>query len=144
MRTRRSFLHIAVVALAAILLTGCLDKNQQTTFDLVNQSRTAAGLPALAENEAATKKAQAWAEQLAANGKLSHSTLGDGLASTAAEQVGENVGWHTDGIGAVHAMYLDSPTHAANIYGKSWTHLGVGVAEKDGRTYTVHVFLRVP
>lgn len=143
LRSPRALLAKTVLlALAVLVLSGCLTPAQKEVLTQVNATRAAHGLPALAELPAATSKAQAWAEHLANVGTLSHSTLTDGLGGVAWRRIGENVGWHTDGVAAVHSAYMASPPHRQNILG-DWTHLGVGYATANGRTYTVQVFVKL-
>ena len=132
-RTNKSRLGFLVVLLSgALLLAACgMNADQQRTFDLVNQSRSDAGLPALQHDNTAKKKAQSWAEHLAAKGSLSHSNLASGM---------------DDGYGSsidhVHTQYMNSTGHRNNILNPGYTHLGTGVAQGNGRTYTVHVFVK--
>lgn len=141
-RTNKGRLGFLVVLLSgALLLAACgMNADQQRAFDLVNQSRAAAGLPALHHDNTAKDKAQAWAEHLAAKGSLSHSNLASGMDSgwTA---LGENVGYGGS-IDHVHTQYMNSSGHRANILNKGFTHLGTGVAQGNGRTYTVQVFVK--
>ena len=140
-RTNKSRLGFLVVLLSGALLLAArgMNADQQRTFDLVNQSRAAAGLPALKEDNTATKKAQAWAEHLAAKGSLSHSNLASGM-DDGWKALGENVGYGAS-IDHVHTQYMNSTGHRNNILNRGYTHLGTGVAQGNGRTYTVHVFV---
>lgn len=138
--TSRKFLRLLAVAIAMFSLAACLNGEQQTTFDLVNQSRAAHGRRALAEDTTATTKAQAWAEHLARRGSLAHSHLPSGMGG-GWRYLGENVGYGGS-IHAVHNGYMNSPGHKANILNSRFTHMGVGVAKANGRVYTVIVFVQ--
>lgn len=141
-RTNKSRLGFLVVLLSgALLLAACgMNADQQRTFDLVNQSRSDAGLPALQHDNTAKKKAQSWAEHLAAKGSLSHSNLASGM-DDGWKAIGENVGYGSS-IDHVHTQYMNSTGHRNNILNPGYTHLGTGVAQGNGRTYTVHVFVK--
>ena len=137
LRTRGAL--AALVVIAALILGACMNPQQQEAFDHVNASRGAAGLPALAHDAQAQTKAQAWAERLAAEGKLYHSNLADGM--TGWRMLAENVGYGGS-IEGVHGQFMGSAGHKANILNRQVTHAGVGVARGGGRTYVVHVFVQ--
>lgn len=132
---------VAVVLTAAFLLGACMSPDQQTAFDKVNASRTTRAVPALHEDETANSKAQQWAEHLASIGRLEHSNLASGM-DRSWKRLGENVGYSTKGISAVHQQFMTSTSHRANILNRQFTHVGVGVAHANGRTYVVQVFVQ--
>jgi uncharacterized protein YkwD len=91
-----------------------------------NAARSAAGLRALALNGQLTSVAQAWANQLAAAGTLSH----NGALRTQVtgwQVLGENVGMGGD-VPAIQAAFMASPAHRANILDPRYTQMGVGSA----------------
>lgn len=138
-RPRRSALLLVVAVLAALVLSACTPQ-QNEAHTLVNNTRAAHGLRALHMHGTLNNKAQAWAEQLAREGGLRHSNLASG-APAGWRALGENVGVGYS-IRQVHDAYMNSPSHRANILG-NWTHAGYGVAtSRDGRTFTVQVFMR--
>ena len=70
---------VATFAVIVLLLTGCLTTEQASVRDAMNADRQANGLPALAVQADAQAKAQAWAERIAADGRLAHSNLSEGI-----------------------------------------------------------------
>jgi uncharacterized protein YkwD len=54
--------------------------------------------------------------------------------------VGENVGQGMD-LPSVHADFLASPAHRANVLDGDFTRLGGAVIRRDGRVWVVQVFL---
>ena len=76
---RRRLGVTALVLTAGLTLAACMNSDQQAAYDLVNESRAAASLPALAADNTAQAKAQSWAEHLAATNTLAHSNLGAGM-----------------------------------------------------------------
>jgi uncharacterized protein YkwD len=91
-----------------------------------NSARAAAGLPALAFNGQLSAVAQAWANQLAVAGVLSHN--GSLRAQVTGWSVlGENVGLAAD-ITAVQAAFMASAAHRNNILDSRYTQMGVGSA----------------
>jgi hypothetical protein len=91
-----------------------------------NVSRASNGLPALALNAQLTAVAQAWADQLAAAGVLSHNPA---LRTQVSDWsvLGENVGMAGD-VPTVQAAFMASPPHRANILDPRYTQMGVGSA----------------
>jgi uncharacterized protein YkwD len=135
---RRAAIGAALVAV--LLLTACLGPEQTTASKLVNTSRAAAGLRALGTQAEAQAKAQAWAEKLAREGKLYHSTLGDGIRIRYCS-IGENVGY-SQTLAKVQAAFMASAGHKANILGTKWNGVGVGVAHRGRDVYVVQVFIK--
>lgn len=144
-RRRLSTKRLALVLAAPLLVLGlaaCEPTPQQDAVrGHINQSRRAAGLPALGDDVTVRLKAQAWAEQLAAKGSLSHSDLSAGLDAVPWVSIGENVGSGSS-IGQVHESYMASPRHRANILDRRWDRVGTGHAVGgNGQVYTVQVFV---
>ena len=133
---------VAAVPLLALGLAACQPtKAQESVRAHINDSRQRHGVHALGDELIVRYKAQQWAEHLAATGTLSHSKLSAGLDGLAWGAVAENVGRGTS-IASVHASYMSSPGHRANILDRRWDRVGTGYAKgRDGRTYTVQVFV---
>ena len=127
--------------LAAALLIAACTPEQQQLMDLVNQSRAEAGVPALTMHLSAMDKAQAWADHMASEGRISHSNLRDGITGEW-RQLGENVAM-APSIEAAHQALMDSPGHRANILNPEFNFGGTGHAiGDDGLVYVVQVFAR--
>lgn len=139
--TRRVALVLAVPLLVLGLAACDPTPDQESVRAHVNRSRQAHGLGALGDDLFVRLKAQAWAAHLASTGSLSHSKLSSGLDGVAWVAVAENVG-RGGSVGDVHAAYMDSPKHRANILDRRWDRMGAGHAvARDGTVYTVHVFV---
>lgn len=114
-----------VVALAASVAFGYLPE-PLTYVNHLNYSRKIAGLYQLCTDSQLMEKAQIQADLMASTGNVVHSTnlLADVPAGTrfVAENVG--VGWS---LITLHVAFLASPPHAANIYSRQLTHIGVGI-----------------
>lgn len=130
----------AAVALALVVLTGCLTADESTAFNLVNQDRAANGAAALAVNDAAVTKAQGWARNLAdrsggvcSSATLVHSDLTQG-APSGWKRLGENIACRTvtgsvsDAVAPLEAQFMASSGHRANIIDRRFTHAGIGIA----------------
>ncbi|ACQ80368.1 SCP-like extracellular [Beutenbergia cavernae DSM 12333] len=112
----------------------------------VNGSRAAAGLGGLAWEPGLAAVAQAWSEQMAAAGDLSHNpAVGDQIPAGWTTW-GENVAWSTAPSAAgFHASLMESPGHRANILSPAFTSIGVGYAvAADGSGYLTQVFAAYP
>jgi uncharacterized protein YkwD len=131
---------LVAVALGLVVLSGCLTADESTAFNLVNQDRAANGAGALALNDAAVAKAQGWAKHLAdrsggvcSSATLVHSDLKQG-APAGWKYLGENVACRTvtgsvaSAVAPLHAQFMGSSGHRANIVNTRFTHGGVGIA----------------
>jgi hypothetical protein len=74
------------------LLTGCLRSTQSQVLSELNADRSAHRIRTLGTQADAQRKAQAWAEKLARENKLYHSTLSAGIGVKWCS-LGENVGY---------------------------------------------------
>ena len=132
-RVRRARTWVAMVSLVATALIGSAALASPAfaspAGDLgaaTNAARVSDGLPALALNAQLNAVAQAWANQLAAAGVLSHNPA---LRTQVSDWtvLGENVGMAGD-IPSVQAAFMASPPHKANILDPRYTQMGVGSA----------------
>ena len=141
-------LALAVTTLAlvlAALVTGAVTaqpagatSTEDGVTSRLNGARTAHGLPALTTRGDLTEVARAQAGRMAESWTLFHNP---NLTTdvTGWRYVGENVGYGPD-TETVHAAFMGSPGHRANILDSDYTELGVGVVERDGRVWVVEVF----
>lgn len=140
----RSSRRIALV-LAPLLVLGLAacqpTPEQESVRGHINQSRQSHGVHRISGDPILDHKAQRWAEHLASNGRLAHSTLSSGLDGLPWTAVAENVG-RGSSIGQVHDQYMGSSRHRANILDRRWSRVGTGHAVgRDGHVYTVQVFV---
>lgn len=131
----------AVGLIAALsLLTACLRPDQDLARTEMNQDRRANGLRSLSVQADAQRKAQAWAERLARDNTIYHSTLTDGIGVRWCS-LGENVGYGPS-VPAIEDAYMASPGHRENILASRWNGVGTGVAYNGSRVFTVQVFIQ--
>jgi uncharacterized protein YkwD len=105
---------------------------------LVNRERVSRGIAALGWDDQLAAKAQAWAEQMAAQNTISHSNLPSGITESWTT-LGENVGFGND-IRVVHIGFMNSPVHRDAILGTQYTAIGVGVAVRGNRVFVAQEF----
>lgn len=139
-RIRHRILAGGVVIVLTVLLAACMSAEQNRTLDALNRDRRTHRLTNLPTHDALNKKAQAWAEKIARDNRLSHSNMAQGIPGCY-RRVGENVGYNTSPE-TVQAGYMNSPNHRKNVLDRAWTHVGVGAARNGNRWFTVQVFLQ--
>jgi uncharacterized protein YkwD len=132
-------LRAALAVTLALVLTACLSSGQSAVQNELNADRRAHGRTALRSYSALNKKAQAWAERLARENRLYHSTLSSG-APSCWRALGENVGYGSS-VAAVQDAYMRSDAHRANVLKTTWNWVGVGMAKNGSRVFTVQVFM---
>lgn len=117
---------------------------------LINQARVAQGLAPLGVFAPMVGQAEAWSTTMASNQVLAHDPNIRAEISSVAQPFnggGENVG---EGSGsdntpeAIHAAFMASPVHHANIMG-NWQYVAVGVAfDGSGGAWVTERFLNAP
>ncbi len=125
-----------------------LTADEQEVFNLINQKRISAGLPALSINQELQNVARIKAQDMVNNGYFSHTspTYGSpfemiknfGITYKAA---GENIAGNSSNSGAVEA-WMNSEGHRANILSNSFNYTGVAVVSSPtyGKVY-VQMFI---
>jgi uncharacterized protein YkwD len=91
---------------------------------LTNEARVAHGLEPLEVDATLMASARKHAEWMGSNGMF-HSRL----------PVGENIAKLQPDVETVHAAWMNSPPHKANILNRAWTHIGVASFNNNGRIY---------
>ena len=110
-------------------------------LSLVNQERTAAGLPALQMDAALLAEARKHSQDMAQNGFFSHTSPNRGSFSQrlkasgiANRGAGENIAKYGS-IEKAHAGLMASEGHRANIMNANYTRAGIGIVEVNGTYY---------
>ena len=144
---RRPAVALLAIVLLAVAAAGCMPADAKTFLDRTNALRSSVGVPALKENDTLTRKAEDWAQHMAATGQLAHSNLSDGLGSLNWRMLGENVGYSSatgDTLKTIHDAFVRSAPHRANLVNGRFTHMGVGVAKDSrGRVWVAEVFAQL-
>lgn len=145
---RRRPTTAAVAALLALLVALLVptvaraDTSLEAAFaDAVNAERAAAGLPALSVAGDLVTVARRHAARMGDSDDLHHNP---GMTSEVGnwQKVGENVG-RGPSVDPIHAAFMASPGHRANILDPSWTEMGMGVVVRDGTVWVTQLF-RLP
>jgi len=145
-RVRRAWAAVTVVALAATLsvvgtVSPAAAAEADTLHSLVNQARAANGLGALSRNGAMDAVAVNWANQLAANGSLSHNPSYSSQIPGGWSAAAENVAQGHPNANSMHDGWMASSGHRANILGNH-TAVGIAFVAAGGTTWGVQVFAR--
>lgn len=115
--------------------------DEGTIHSLVNQSRASSGLGPLNLNASMSQVALNWANQMAANGVMSHNPDYAGQIPGGWSKAAENVAQGYPSGAAVHQGWMDSDGHRANILG-DYTDIGIAHISAGGTTWSVEVFAK--
>ena len=107
--------------------------------NLVNQARANAGLPGLIHNPAMDSVAVNWANQMSASNHMGHNPNYSSQIPSGWTRVGENVAMGQPTPSAMHAAWMNSPGHRANILG-DFTDIGIAFVTVNGTTWGVEDF----
>ena len=122
----------------------------------VNSTRLGQGLDALIEDAVLNRAAREHSEELAARGKLDHTSTdparrtmtmrieaAGGTWLRAAENLAHVSGYASGVPGRTVNMWLKSNGHRRNLLSPDYTHTGVGVAiDPRGRWYVTQLYVR--
>ena len=138
-----------VVALAAVMIASSMPLVSSASVDpvsaehqftdLVNQERQQRGLTPLVTNGDLVAGARLQADAIRDAGRLFHNP-DLGSVATGWTKMGENVGYGST-VAGLHAAFMNSPGHRANILDPSYTHVGLGVVVEGSRIWVAQVFM---
>jgi uncharacterized protein YkwD/stress response protein SCP2 len=119
-----------------------LERTAREVIELTNAERVRAGLPPLGADLPLTTAAQAHSADMVARDFYAH-TSPDGsrpwdraaAAGCARRTIGENIACGQRSPAEVVRGWMNSPGHRANILGRDFTHIGIGLVG-GGRTGT--------
>jgi hypothetical protein len=145
---RHPVLRPALMVIGAFLLlmlgasAAQANVEQETEFvQLINESRSALGLPALRVAPDLTTVARGHTSVMLRDQRLFHNPgLGDEVQNW--RRVTENVGVGGS-VNSLDRAFISSPSHRANILDPLVTQVGIGVRVDDGRIWVTAVF-RLP
>ena len=139
--SRRPALALLAALTLAVSLVGGAPAASASSVEAVfvtkaNAARAAAGLPPLSVRSDLASAARRHSGAMAAKGALFHSSL-SGICCF--RSLSENVGAGAT-AGAVHAAFLGSSRHRANILDPATRHIGVGVVSSGGTLWVTEIF----
>jgi uncharacterized protein YkwD len=137
---RRALAALGLVLALGIFATACTSAEEDHGTALVNQARSSNGVGSLSSNVPLILTAQAWSQQLAKNGSLSHRSPLSAGAPAGWLKLGENVGYGSS-VDVVQGAFMNSAGHRANILDPAFNNIGVGVTvDGSGRRWVVQEF----
>ena len=118
-----------------------LRRDERRARRLVNVSRDAHDLAPLQADAQLSKLARKHSRKMAGQHELFHrSDLSAGLAGITWSLVGENVGVG-ENVRQVHKAFMNSAPHRHNLLNPSFDEIGVGVVDREGRSWVTLIFL---
>ncbi len=145
----RIMIRLAYSAMAAIVL--CLPAPSQTRaerelFTAINQARRTQGLGTLRWDDSLAAAARRHAEMMAHYGTAQHGFSGEPSLSARVKQTGARFAWLSENVTQgptptfIHAQFMQSPPHRANILDRDMDSIGVGIVERAGQLFAVEDF----
>lgn len=122
--------------------TSVAPATEQTLVNLVNAERNKAGIAPLQLDSQAAGAAQIKAKEMASRNYFSHTSPTYGSVESLLRSFGVRFSLAGENIGQgaapeqIHAMWLNSSSHRANMLNRKFTHIGVGVA-RSGSGYVI-------
>jgi hypothetical protein len=141
---------MTVVALTTLMLSTALPLTSSAAVDpvsaenqfvnLINGERTSRGLTPLATNPDLVAAARSQADAIRDAGSLYHNP-NLGSVTTGWLKLGENVGYGGT-VSGLHAAFMNSTGHRANILDPAYTHVGLGVVVEGSTIWVAEVFMQ--
>ncbi len=109
------------------------DEMRTAVLCLINEQRTADGLPKLAASEKLDRSAQGWTDSMVESDEFSHgSAFMNRISATGFNwtTVGENIATGYETPSSVVRAWMRSPGHCANILDPAYREVGTGVSAR--------------
>ena len=119
---------------------------ERQLFESTNRERLAHGLPALHWNDALAVAARKHAGAMARQDALSHQFPGEPSLPSRVKQAGAYFVWLSENVAlgpnasTIHAEFVKSPQHRANILDTDMNVMGIGIVERNGQLFAVEDF----
>ncbi len=120
----------------------------QVLFDSANRERRAQGLPPLRWDGTLARSAYEHALRMAQQNSLSHQFPGEPDLTARATRAGSRFSTIAENVAEgpsaanIHAQWMKSPPHRANLLDRELDSVGIGVAERKGQLFAVQDFSR--
>src|ERR1700690_2553453 len=109
----------------------------------VNQARRARGLAPLRWNKALATAARGHAEMMAERGSAEHNFAGEPGLPARVKRAGASFHWLSENVAqgaspqSIHAQFLKSAKHYANILDRDMDSIGIGAVERHRQWFVV-------
>jgi uncharacterized protein YkwD len=119
---------------------------ERELFASVNQARRAQGLAPLRWDESLATAARRHAEVMAEHGSAQHGFEGEPSLSARVKQARARFSWLSENViqgpspEFIHAQFMKSPPHRANILDREMDSIGVGVVKQGRQLFAVEDF----
>ena len=133
---------LCVVAPAPAGASGCfsIHRVEKSFANKMNRTRRAIGLRSMRLDPQLTYVARRHTRKMIRHHRLFHTTQSQfDRWVTRWNYIGENVGYGGR-VSTVYTAFLNSPDHYANIIGRHYSHVGVGVVRKGSRLWVTIQF----
>ena len=141
-RSARTALVVALLVgfgLTSVGVNSASATEADTIAALVNQARASAGLPGLIHNPSMDSVALQWANQMGASQVMSHNPDYSTQIPSGWSRAGENIAMGQPTPSEMHAAWMNSAPHRANILG-DFTDIGIAFVTVNGTTWGVEDF----
>jgi len=150
MRTLSRIAFLPVICLVLFAAVGVAQNKaarpERELFEATNRERLAHGLPALQWNDALAVAARKHASEMAHKDALSHQFPGEPSLPSRVKQAGAHFVWLSENVAlgsntsTIHAEFVKSPPHRANILDTDMNVVGIGIVERNGELFAVEDF----
>jgi uncharacterized protein YkwD len=143
---------VVAIMVAATMLCGCAFaetpalRAERQLFTLINMARRANSLPPLRWDDSLAIAAGRHAEVMAEHQSAQHGFGGEPSLSVRVKLAGARFSWLSENViqGSsaeyIHAQFMNSSAHRANILDRDMDSVGVGVVERNGQLFAVEDF----
>jgi uncharacterized protein YkwD len=132
-------LVLLITALVVVVAAAACSPDENAGFQAINRLRDQNHVARLRWNDDVYPKAQAWSAHMAEQGRLSHSTLSDGVPA-GWHTLGENVAYASTMAKAIAALEASAP-HRANMLNPAFSTVAIGVVARNGMVWVTEVFV---
>ncbi len=140
--TARAWAVLAAVLMTAGLMVALTPSPSNAAaadlYNAVNASRASAGVAPLVRDSRLDSVAQAWTVHMVSHG-LAHNPNFSSQIPSGWTLAGENVGY-AGSDSQLHAAWMGSSGHRANIVNSRYTSVGIGYVVSGGRVWGTQVF----
>jgi len=141
-----SLLAISLALSATGLAQSQAASPERELFNATNRERLAHGLPALQWNDALAVAARKHAGEMAHKDAVSHQFPGEPSLPSRVKRAGAHFVWLSENVAfgpspsLIHAEFVKSPLHRANILDSDMNVMGIGIVERNGQLFAVEDF----